>query len=214
MFLDEIEALPAALQSKLLRFLQERQIKPLGQTKYQSVDVRILAATNVDLAVEITQKTFRQDLYYRLSAINIFLPPLRQRMADIPALAQHFVRKYATDTQQKCKIPQETLVQWLSYNWPGNVRELENKVQEWLLFGEPDDGQNDNICAGMPANDIRPIAEVRKEALERCDRCYLENLLDHAAGNLSAAARQAQINRKNLRNLLKKYNIDAENYRL
>lgn len=209
LFLDEIEALPIQIQPKLLRFLQERQLKPLGQPAYVPVDVRVLTATNTDLMQAVRQKKFREDLYYRLSVAPLIIPPLRDRKSDISALAHHFLRKH-TDIcpRTPTEIPSEILQCWLDHDWPGNVRELENRVQEWLLFGNPEEAPLAPDASQQLSECIRPLAEVREEALTRCDRVYLQNLLTHTNGNLSAAAKLSKMNRKSIRRLIQKYGID------
>ena len=213
LFLDEVETLPLAVQAKFLRFVQERQYKPLGQPKYVSVNVRILAATNIDLAEAVSQKNFREDLYYRLNVVPLFIPPLRERKADIPALVRYFFKREAAGSQTPAEIPDETLQGWLAYHWPGNVRELENKVQEWLALMPADDWRGAPTLSSPIPENIRPLVEVRNEALARCDRAYLQNLLKRTQGNLSAAARLAGIHRKSLLKILRRYQIDVQLFR-
>src|SRR5262249_12122201 len=130
-FLDEIGTISIETQAKLLRVIQERDFTPLGETTRRQVDVRIIAATNVDLRQAVDQGEFREDLYYRLNVISVDLPPLRERREDILPLAQHFVRKYASENDRQ--IPDQILPDVLSaleeYRWPGNVRELENVIE-------------------------------------------------------------------------------------
>jgi len=213
LFLDEVEALPLAVQSKFLRFLQERQCKPLGRAKYSAVNVRVLAASNLDLSKAVENKTFRKDLFYRLSVVPLFIPPLRERKADILPLAQHFLRRYAHASQQESAIPNDLVQAWLAHHWPGNARELENKIQEWLTLGPMDKSSGDAPLGDTSQEAIRPLAEVQKEALARCHRTYFQKLLAHTHGNLSAAARCAGIHRKSLGHLLKKCGIDAKRFR-
>jgi len=205
LFLDEVEALPLSVQVKLLRFLQERQYRPLGQSKYVTVDVHVVAATNRDLAEAVRLREFRQDLYYRLEGVKILVPPLRERQADIPALAFHFLKKHLPPQAEQAPLISEQLLQeWTRYDWPGNVRELENRIMSLLVEQPP----GKEISESFPATDpqaIRPLMEVRNEALAQCDRSYLQNLVNLAKGNLSAAARLAGIHRKSLAQLLKKY---------
>src|SRR5688572_31202935 len=126
LLLDEIAEMPAALQVKLLRVLQSGEIRRLGATQATTIDVRVISATNGDLAALISQGTFREDLFYRLNVIQIVLPPLRDRREDIPALAEHFLARSATKLGRTLRLAPETLERLLRYPWPGNVRELEN----------------------------------------------------------------------------------------
>ncbi|MCX6605813.1 MAG: sigma-54 dependent transcriptional regulator [Acidobacteria bacterium] len=129
-FFDEIGEMPLDLQAKLLRVLQEKEFRPLGSTVTKRSDFRIIAATNRDLAKEVDKGTFRQDLYYRLNVVTLRLPPLRDRREDVPALLQHFLRKYGSNHS----FTQEALEAALAYDWPGNVRELENSVQHMVAI--------------------------------------------------------------------------------
>jgi DNA-binding NtrC family response regulator len=209
LFLDEVEALPLVVQSKFLRFLQERQYKSLGQSKYISVNVRVVAATNIDLARAVEKKTFRGDLYYRLNVVPLFIPPLRERKADIPALVHAFLRRHTHDQKMLARIPDEILCHWMDHDWPGNVRELENKVQQWL-FGAPADHTHAATAVfDSTPKSIRLFSEARKEALAKFEHAYLQNLLTHTKGNISAAARLAGTDRKHLRALLRKHGIEA-----
>ncbi len=210
LFLDEIEALPLSAQAKFLRFLQERQYKPLGQPRYVAADVRVLAATNVDLAEAVAEHRFRKDLYFRLNVVPLHIPPLRRRKSDIPALARYFLQIHGPRQRSPIEIPNALLQQWLTYDWPGNVRELENRVQEWLAVGLQ---RTPPVTAERVDFPLPTIAEVRQAALHQAECAYLHQLLQRTSGNLSAAARLAKIDRKNLRNLLKKYSIDAKRYR-
>ncbi len=216
LFLDEVDALPISIQPRFLRFLQERQYKPLGKASYLEVDARVLAATKTDLFEAVRQKKFRADLYYRLSVVPLFIPSLRERKSDIPVLVDNFLQKYSQSSRTITEIPEETIRNWLDYDWPGNVRELENRVQEWLLIGnrEKDHKVNSYTYRDFFTDNIRPLAEERKKALWQFDRQYLHKLLTQTKGNLSAASKLAEIDRKNLRSLLKKYNIDKDLFRL
>ncbi len=212
LFLDEVQALPISVQGKFLRFLQERQYKRLGQAKYVSADVRVIAATNVDLAAAIAQKQFRADFYYRLNVMPLYIPPLRERRADIPGLVKHFLNKYTPESQSPPLMRLETVRSWQAYDWPGNVRELENRVQHWLAQALEEGVEVLGSSAVFPKS-IRTLAEVRSQALTLCERNYLQELMAYTRGNLSAAARYADIHRKSLAGLLKKYQIEARRIR-
>lgn len=212
-FLDEIEALPLSLQCKLLRFLQERQVRPLGQSRYIPVDVRVIVATNEDLAEAVEQQRFRRDLFYRLKVVSVELPPLRSRREDIPALVEHFIQKYASASEAPPEVPPMLMQEWLEYPWPGNVRELENAVQSFLLMPERHMGNGHPSPEAPAPPTLRTLAEVREEALACCEGRYFRQLLRHTGGNLTRAARIAGIDRKSLRHLLRKRGIDAADFR-
>jgi DNA-binding NtrC family response regulator len=213
LFLDEVEALPLTIQAKFLRFLQDRQFKPLGQSKYSSVDVRVVAATNVDLARAVELKQFREDLYYRLNVVPLFIPPLRERKADIFTLASYFMVRHTTGVGSIPQIPDDILQRWFDHDWPGNVRELENRVQEWLTTRETSHGESWVQHTGRVSEPYPRFAEAKREALDRCEQDYFKEILRRTLGNISAAARIAGIDRKNLRRLLKKHSIDAFDFR-
>jgi len=137
LFLDEIGNLTLATQVKLLRFLQEKRIERVGGTKSIELDVRIIAATNLDLERAVTEGSFREDLYYRLNVVTIPLPPLRERRDDIPLLVEHFLQKFKSESKGKVKfVPQETMDLLMRYDWPGNVRELENVIERAIVIGK------------------------------------------------------------------------------
>jgi len=214
LFLDEVESLLLGVQSKFLRFLQERQFKPLGNSKYIAVDVRVIAATNTDLAQAIKKNSFRQDLYYRLNVLPLFIPPLRQRKEDIPDLVNHFIQLHGRGNHLVDPVPAEILQSWLEHSWPGNIRELENTVQQWLMTRG-----TEQVIAGKPLelNEpllIRSLAEVREAALAQCEESYFKQLMAHTKGNISLAAQLANIDRKSLGILLKKRGIDVNQFRL
>jgi DNA-binding NtrC family response regulator len=213
LFLDEVEALPLNVQAKFLRFLQERQYKPLGQSKYVAANVRVVAATNIDLAHGVAAKTFREDLYYRLNVVPLLIPPLRARKSDIPALARFFLQRHGRDRQAASPIPEETLQRWMEYDWPGNVRELENKVQQWLAHSPIAAHQDQTAFPSIAPQLIRSYAAARQETLVQFERAYLQKILTHTKGNLSAAARLAEADRKHLRELLKKHGLEASFFR-
>lgn len=139
LFLDEIAEITPAVQVKLLRVLQERQFERLGGNKTIEVDVRVIAATNKDLEAMVRYNRFREDLYYRLQVIQIYLPPLRERKDDIPLLVDHFIRKYNEENERHVKgVTPETMQLLINYRWPGNVRELENAIERAVVLADPD----------------------------------------------------------------------------
>jgi two-component system response regulator HydG len=217
-FLDEVGDLPPLAQVKLLRALQEGEIKRVGSNETQTVDVRVVAATNVDLRERIAEGRFREDLYYRLNVIAILLPPLRERKADIPLLAYHFLKKYAnrvgSDVQ---KISDEAMRLLQAHSWPGNVRELENAIEHSVVFCKersltPSDlplGKAPNRGSNAPALQEAsvlgtglvdlPYREAKQRAMAAFDESYFSVLLDRTGGNISEAARQAGLDRSNFR---------------
>jgi DNA-binding NtrC family response regulator len=224
-FLDEIGDLPLSAQAKLLRVLAEGEVKRVGATEPKFVDVRVIAATNVDLKERISQNKFREDLYYRLAVIPVHLPPLRQRKEDIPLLAYHFLHKYARRGGREIKrIGVEALRLLREQPWPGNVRQLENAIEHAVVmargdsilpsdlpFGreEMDAGDFDDEPGGAPGRlDVAlaelSYAEAKERAVDAFDRAYVERLMRRTGGNVSEAARQAGMDRSNFRRLLKK----------
>lgn len=186
LFLDEINDMPLHLQAKLLRVLQEQEFERLGSTQTRRVDVRVVAATNQDLAELVAGKQFRMDLYYRLDVFPITLPPLRQRTADIPALVAHFVQKFALRmSKQISKISEEVMDALLRYPWPGNIRELQNFIERAVILTKGD-------LLQLPA---LPRGRVKAEAvtLEEAERDHILKTLEETnwvvGGKSGAAAR-------------------------
>jgi two-component system response regulator HydG len=226
MFLDEIGEIPLSTQVKLLRVLQEGEVKRVGSNETVHVDVRIVAATNADLQSMMRKGTFREDLYYRLNVISVRLPPLRDRREDIPMLAYHFLKKYNARMGKKVeKISPEALALLQGYKWVGNVRELENVMERAVVLVHGDTVEP----AALPANvaeatptgieDGRslvnlPYTKAKRLALMSFEKRYLTTLLAKSGGNISRASREAGIDRSNFRRILKRYNLagaDAEN---
>jgi DNA-binding NtrC family response regulator len=215
LFLDEIGEVSLAVQVKLLRFLQSKEYKPLGSPKPMHADVRIIAATNRDLRAMVADGSFREDLFYRLNIIPIQVPPLRERKADIPLLAQfflsHFKRIYDKDVRG---FSQSALVQLSSQTWPGNVRELENRVQQLVVLAtEPfihvvDDASSE-LTAAQNAPRSGTFKEEKKRVVGEFERDYVKRILERADGNMSEAARLAGIDRKNLWVLARRYGLKS-----
>ncbi len=207
-FLDEIGEMTATLQVKLLRVLQEREMRPVGADRTVKVDVRVIAASNRDLAVEVEKGRFREDLFYRLQVIPILLPPLRERRSDIPILVQHFLDKYnAKHESRACKIADDAMVHLWEYDWPGNVRELENLVERMVVLS--DDGVI--RVDSLPAN-IRSFISEKKiprptlteegidlnRAVEEFEYRLIDEALRRTKGNKQAAARLLGLKRTTL----------------
>ncbi len=222
LFLDEIGDLPPLAQVKVLRALQEGEIRRVGSDETRNVDVRVIAATNVDLRDRIGTGRFRQDLFYRLSVVEIVLPPLRERVEDIPLLAYHFLQKHADNSRSDVRrISPEALADLQSRSWPGNVRELENAIQHAIVFCRGPTIVPGDLPASTAGGDIPlvpgpyisstltdlPYRLAKERALEEFERGYFLSLLDRTAGNVSEAARQAGLDRSNFRRALRRAKV-------
>jgi DNA-binding NtrC family response regulator len=232
-FLDEIGDLPLPSQVKLLRTLQDGEVKRIGSNEAKTVDVRVIAATNVDLRTRIREGKFREDLYYRLNVISFVIPPLRERVEDIPLLATHFLRKYARRTGKNVtRIDPDAMRALQSYPWPGNVRELENAIERAVVlahadtialgdlpFGEPTLGALPPVdvpprassASQPPAPSMSvgvyadlPYTEARRRAVLDFEREYAAAQLARAHGNISQAARAAGLDRSNFKRVLRR----------
>ncbi|MBT8495986.1 MAG: sigma-54 dependent transcriptional regulator [Deltaproteobacteria bacterium] len=220
-FLDEIGELPLSLQAKLLRVLQSQEFRRIGDDSTQKVDVRVLAATNRDLEAQVERGAFREDLYYRINVFPIQLPRLADRREDIPLLADHFLRIHRKNLgKQVGGFSPEAMAQLSSYRFPGNVRELDNRIHRALVMAtgelvEIGDLQLETLPSSSSQEiDIgRPFRDLKREAVGRFEREYLEKLLTAHRGNVAAAARAADIDRKNLWSLAKKHGVDIDRFR-
>jgi len=217
-FLDEIAAAPPSLQVKLLRVLQERQFEPVGSNGTVTVDVRVILACNEDLAERVKDGRFRQDLYYRINVINIQLPPLAQRIGDIPLLAKHFLDKFCRQTPRRIsRITPQAMNLLQRYSWPGNVRELENVIERAVVLSKDDQIDVDDLPPQLlqevkdqpsPISRDRPMS--LKQALQEPQRRIIAQALRAAGGNRQEAARLLQINRTTLYKKIKQYKLDEE----
>ncbi|MGN6110171.1 MAG: sigma 54-interacting transcriptional regulator [Kofleriaceae bacterium] len=214
LFLDEMGEMPLTLQAKLLRVLQEGTIRPVGATSEKQVDVRIICATNRDLSAEVEKGRFRQDLYYRLMVFPIKLPPLRERREDIPLLAAHFLKRYASE--YRVELPgftQDALDALSSYNWPGNIRELENEVQRLVIQAEP--GHWIEITDLSPrlrkiegtVTRIAPKQGTLKEMMEQVERWLITEALRDHGNNKTKTAATLGITREGLHKKLAKFGV-------
>ncbi len=222
LFLDEIGDLPPLAQVKVLRALQEGEVRRVGSDENRLVDVRVITATNVDLRERIAQGRFRQDLFYRLSVVEVALPPLRERIEDIPLLAYHFLQKHAeTSRSEVTRISPEALSDLQKRSWPGNVRELENAIQHAIVFcrgptivpadlpqiGGIEEAQR--TAGGVFSSTLvdLPYRHAKERALEEFEQNYFSSLLNRTGGNVSEAARQAGLDRSNFRRALRRAKI-------
>jgi two-component system response regulator HydG len=214
LFLDEIGEMPMEVQVKLLRVLQDGTFERLGGTRTQQVDVRVVAATNKDLAQEVETQRFRLDLYYRLNVITLHLPPLRERREDISLLVSHFLRKYAGQNHKDVTAIQQQALQRLeAYDWPGNVRELENVIERAVVLGQgptmgivelPDHLQEKEPV--LPANDHFSLPV--NATLAEIERAAIVQALQQSSGNRQAAARTLDIGVATLYRKLKTYRLE------
>lgn len=224
LFLDEVGDIPSALQPKLLRVLQEQEFERLGSGRTHKVDVRLVAATNRNLAEMVARNEFRSDLYYRLNVFPISLPPLRERRQDIPALVEHFVEILGRRTRRYIRhIPPETMAAFSSYSWPGNVRELQNLVERAVILSE--DGVLSNPLPATPINAsaspaIAPTfgdsAAVFPMTLSNCERALILRTLEVTGwviGGSNGAAAMLGLKRTTLAYRMKKLGIERPGYR-
>jgi len=216
LFLDEVDCLPFAAQAKLLRFLQEKEYRQLGSAKIQYADVRVIAATNVDLEKAVREGRFRQDLYYRLRVIALNLPPLRERRADIPLLARHFLTKYTVEAGKPVMDLSSAAMEKLRrHDWPGNVRELTHAIESAVVFSNKQVIQDVDIDLPFSENThkILSFSAAKSRLVAKFERNYIEDLLDSHAGCISKAARAAGKNRRAFWELIRKHKIDVQQFR-
>jgi two-component system response regulator PilR (NtrC family) len=220
LFLDEVGELPLALQVKLLRVLQERVVRPVGAQRDFEVDVRVIAATNRRLEQEVASNQFRQDLFYRLNVIRVHLPPLRERTEDIPALAEHFLRKHGALQGKRLGFHPEAL-RWIERQpYPGNVRELENVVERAVAFAAgplvtTEDLPQDSASRAAPAPDaeLPPIGEEGVDMdswLSGLERAMVVKALDSTGGRQKAAARLLRMSFHSFRYRLRKFGLATD----
>jgi len=224
-FLDEISETTPTMQVKLLRVLQERTVRPVGSTSEISIDVRVIAATNRDLDKAVAENVFREDLYYRLNVIPILVPPLRERPEDIPLLANHFLKKYASGSRRSIlRVHKESINSLCGYEWPGNVRQLENTVERAVALETTDElhvelplerpkARAAAAAAGQPgctengADSILPEGVGMETYVAGIERSLLQNALNQSNGVQTKAADLLGISYRSFRHLMKKYEL-------
>lgn len=219
LFLDEIDSLPLSAQVKLLRFLQDRQYRPLGASGYRQANVRLIAASNQNLRRKVQEGTFREDLYYRLKVVTLSLPALRDRGDDILPLASHFLQIAAREYNRPVtRFSHEAVRKLLAHSWPGNVRELENVIHQAVVLsnGNTLRAHDLELSSDAPAVFAPPGQESLKAAkarvIENFERSYLNEVLSSCGGNISKAAREAKKDRRAFFALLKKYNLNTSQH--
>jgi DNA-binding NtrC family response regulator len=222
-FLDEVGDVPATMQAKLLRVLQERRFERVGGTESIEVDVRVIAATNRSLQRLVKQGTFREDLYYRLNVVKIDLPPLRERLEDIPLLATHFTEKYARSNEGPKQISPRAMEALLNYRWPGNIRELENAIERACVTSRDNVIQLENLPQEVVSPPIsklplhidldRPLPELLHEAVVNIEQQYLRKALKKTHGNVGRCARICGLSRRSITAKIAEYKLDKSAFK-
>jgi DNA-binding NtrC family response regulator len=221
LFLDEIDSLSIPAQAKLLRFLQDRSYRPLGSDRFLRGDVNILAAMNSNPELQVRDRRFRADLFFRLNVVRLHLSPLRERLSDVPLLARHFVSCYAAESGLGAKVLSPSVIpKLLAYDWPGNVRELGNVLQravvlaperhilpEHVILPEPESPADAPPAAGDSGEGTISFRKGRAQVIEAFERSYVARLIEKHAGNVTRAAREAQKDRRAFGRLLKKHGL-------
>ncbi len=211
-FLDEIAELPVELQAKLLRALQEREIKPIGSNQRTRVEARIIAATNQDVEAAVRRGSLRKDLYFRLNVVSIKVPSLRERKSDIPTLVHYFIEKHQGEKERTAEISYEAMTRLMSYNWPGNVRELENCIQRALVLGTGPVIQ----ARDLPSNVLYQVGAAPESSeispLDELERRAILAALKSTGGDRLRAAKLLGIGKTTIYRKLKEYRIDEEGW--
>jgi len=223
-FLDEIGDISPTIQTKLLRVLQEKEIKPLGSPKSVGIDVRIIASTNQDLNAKMRDKQFREDFFYRLNVLPVHVPPLRERAEDIPLIANHLLEKHCVLLNKPMKrISKDLMDVFLARPWEGNVREMENIIIQGIMFSGEDDilprdvglEQEEGESLRTPDESLlhRPYKEAKEKTLQQFNSTFIGRLLTQSKGNVTQAARHCGLERQALQQIMRRYGIKADDYR-
>jgi two-component system, NtrC family, response regulator GlrR len=220
LFLDEVDALSAQAQTKLLRFLQDRQYRSLGSSKSVIADVRIIAATNANLGQRVASQQFREDLFYRLKVLSFSIPPLRERTEDIPILARYFLSTHGDSCgyeHNTLRLSPSAVEKLIAYHWPGNVRELEGTIQRAIFLAQGGIIGADSV--ELPFSPVRQfgdqersLRQAKSTAIRDFERTYLANLLAQAQGNITHAAKLAGKDRRAIQRLLQKHHLDRTTF--
>jgi two-component system, NtrC family, response regulator GlrR len=216
LFLDEIDCLPPLAQVKLLRFLQEKEYKPLGSTRLRKADVRIIAASNLNLEMAIQNGKMRQDLFYRLNVISLTLPPLRERREDIPLLARYFVARYSAEfAKELTGIAADAMHVLTTYGWPGNVRQLQHVIERATVMTEGSQLviKDLDIPSSQDFDRCESLREAKAKEIAKFEKNYIQGLLSVCNGNITRAAEVAQKNRRALWQLIQKHRIDVSRFK-
>ncbi|HHL73614.1 MAG TPA: sigma-54-dependent Fis family transcriptional regulator, partial [Bacteroidetes bacterium] len=224
LFLDEIGDISSATQAKLLRVLQEKSFERLGSNASIKVDVRIISATNKDLRKAVREGEFREDLYYRLNVMIIQVPPLRDRLEDVPLLAAHFIKRYAERFNKDISgIDAEAVHLLGKQTWPGNVRQLENVIERAVILEKTDTVQVNTVSRCLPPSDETsfryfvydgvPFQKAKKDLVDRFERDYITRMLEKHRGKIVDAAREAEIDYKNFCEKMKRYQLSKWDFK-
>ena len=219
LFLDEISAISKFIQVKLLRLLQDKEFKQLGNSSPCKADIRIIAATNINLQDLVKEGRFRKDLFYRLNIISLYTMPLRNKKEDIPLLVKHYINKYTKVYNKQIKeIPQDKMRAFIDYTWPGNVRELENIIQQLIITSSTKEIQFENFPIRLNRQNSQEskldyFNTEKKRVIDSFEISYLSRLLTEQKGNVVSAAKKAGKSRTALWNLLKKHNLSPKQFR-
>lgn len=218
LFLDDVDCLPLSAQAKLLRFLQEREYRPVGSNTVRTADVRVISASNQRLMHLVARAEFRQDLYFRLNVLTLDLPSLRQRHEDIPALALHFISQFAQQFKRAVNgITPRALQRLLEHEWPGNVRELKHVIERAVLLCTGPALTETDLGFASEGNtdvDAESFASAKARVIEHFERNYLQNLLASHGGNITHAAQAASKNRRAFFELMRKHQIQPAQFRV
>jgi two-component system response regulator HydG len=217
LFLDEVGELTPSTQVRLLRVLQERCVRPVGSNQARPIDVRVIAATNRNLELEVRERRFREDLFYRLNVVSIELPALRERGEDVLLLAHHLLGKHCSrQGKPGMRFASEALEALVAHDFPGNIRELENAIERAVIMTHGDVVELDALPASLSPRSsssrlrVRPAVELSfNEARLRFERQYIDQVLEESQGNLSQAARRSGMDRSNFRRLLERHGVRA-----
>jgi DNA-binding NtrC family response regulator len=217
LFIDEVSSMPAGLQGKLLRALQEREVLPLGSGSTVKVDVRVIAATNLDPRRLVREEKLRRDLYYRLAVMRVAVPPLRERLEDIPLLVNLFLERLVPEGQPRKSLSPRALRLLISHDWPGNVRELQNVIERAALISREEEIgpgdivlEDDDLEWHPDGKESLAYEEAKREAVARFQRRYVEEVMAKSDGNVSAAARSAGMTRAALHRILNRLGLATD----
>jgi two-component system NtrC family response regulator len=223
LFLDEIGDLPLGMQAKLLRVLQDQHFERVGGSEAIKVDCRVIAATNLILARAVGENRFREDLYYRLNVVSIDLPPLRERLEDVPLLVNHFLAKLAERGLPARTMARETLSRLLRYDWPGNVRELEHMIEQAVVTTpgpliEPENLPSQIVPLreepfSLDFDQHRPLQDLTDEFIRRIERAYLIRVLEKHLGRIDSCASHCGLSRRSISEKLRRYQIDKSAFK-